>query len=207
MSAPAPFESLRANDYGALLVDPPWHFAVRSTKGTGRGAVSHYNVMSFGDLCALPVAALAADDTALFLWATDPLLPRALDLIDAWGFVYKTVAFTWVKPTIAGNGWAMGCGYWTRANPESCLLATRGRPPRLSRAVRQLIVAPRREHSRKPEAARERIEHLITGPYVELFARDSRPGWDSWGAEAGLFDGGPVSTRRQPSNLARGSAN
>ena len=89
---------------------------------------------------------------------------------------------------------------------EQCLLATRGKPRRLSRSVAQLIVAPRREHSRKPDETRARIECLIAGPYVELFARDTRPGWDSWGTEAGLFDGGPVSTRRQPSNLARGSA-
>src|SRR5438045_1215140 len=88
----------------------------------------------------------------------------------------------------------MGLGFWTRANPEQCLLATRGRPRRLSRSVPQLIVAPRREHSRKPEEARERIEHLIAGPYAELFARDGRPGWDSWGTEAGLFNSGPVSS-------------
>jgi N6-adenosine-specific RNA methylase IME4 len=201
-----PLAGLVPRSYSVILADPPWHFRTWSARGTGRGAISHYDTLSFADLRALPVADLAADDCALFLWATDPLLPRALDLIVAWGFVYKTVGFTWAKPTLAGTGWAMGCGYWTRANPESCLLATRGKPRRLSRSVPQLIVAPRREHSRKPDEARERIEHLIAGPYVELFARDSRPGWDAWGAEAGLFDGGSVSTRRQPSNLARGDA-
>ncbi len=95
----------------------------------------------------------------------------------------------------------MGCGYWTRANPEICLLGTRNNPKRISRAVRQLIVAPRREHSRKPDEARARIEQLVAGPYCELFARDRRPGWEAWGAEVGQFDDGPVRTRRQPSNL------
>jgi N6-adenosine-specific RNA methylase IME4 len=192
---------LKPHHFAAVLVDPPWNFRTWSAKGTGRGAVSHYDTMGYPDLTALPVADLAADDCALFLWATDPLLNRALELIEAWGFTYRTVAFTWVKPTKAGDGWCMGCGYWTRANPEICLLGTRGRPKRLSRAVRQLIVAPRREHSRKPEEARERIEQLVAGPYVELFARDNRAGWSAWGLETGLFDNGAVRTRRQPSNL------
>jgi N6-adenosine-specific RNA methylase IME4 len=119
----------------------------------------------------------------LFLWATDPSLPQALEVMAAWGFVYKTVAFTWAKTTKDGTGFPIGCGYWTRANPEQCLLATRGRPQRLSRAVPQLVLAPRREHSRKPDQVYERIEALVPGPYLELFAREQRPGWDSRGYE------------------------
>jgi N6-adenosine-specific RNA methylase IME4 len=95
----------------------------------------------------------------------------------------------------------MGLGKWTRQNSERCLLATRGHPHRLHADVPELIVAPRREHSRKPGEARERIERLVAGPYLELFARDSRAGWDAWGAQVGLFDNGHVETRRQPSNL------
>ena len=82
----------------------------------------------------------------------------------------------------------MGLGYWTRANTEACLLATRGHPKRLRADIRQLIVAPRREHSRKPEAIYERIERLVAGPRLELFARQSRPGWTAWGNESTKFD-------------------
>jgi len=79
-------------------------------------------------------------------------------------------------------------GYWTRANSEPCLLATRGKPKRLSAAVRQGIIEPRREHSRKPDCVHERIERLVAGPYLELFARATRPGWTCWGNEVGKFD-------------------
>jgi N6-adenosine-specific RNA methylase IME4 len=84
--------------YGAIYADPPWLFRNWSAKGTGRNALSHYDCLDFDSLAALPVADLAADDCALFLWATDPLLPQAIDLMRAWGFDYKTVAFYWVKP-------------------------------------------------------------------------------------------------------------
>jgi N6-adenosine-specific RNA methylase IME4 len=114
---------------------------------------------------------------------TNPLLPVGLEVITAWGSAYKTVGFTWVKTTQDGTGFPIGCGYWTRANAELCLLATRGQPQRLSRSVRQLIVSPRREHSRKPDEIYDRIEELVPGPYLELFARNRRPGWGSWGHE------------------------
>ena len=201
MSGADTFTGLKRHHYRAMLVDPPWAFRTWSAKGTGRSAISHYDTMSFDELAALPVAELAASDCALFLWAYTPLLPRAIELIAAWGFTYKTVAFTWVKTAKSGQGWVLGCGYYTRANPEIILLGTRGRPKVLSHSVRELIVAPRREHSRKPDETRERIEQLVAGPYLELFARNSSPGWDAWGIETGLFDNGPVSTRRQPSNL------
>jgi N6-adenosine-specific RNA methylase IME4 len=90
------------------------------------------------------------------------------------------------------------CG---KANPEQCLLATRGKPRRQGKDVRKLIIEPRREHSRKPEDVRERIERLVAGPYLELFARETKPGWYCWGNQAGLFDYGSVATRRQPSRL------
>jgi N6-adenosine-specific RNA methylase IME4 len=137
---------------------------------------------------ALPTAELVAPDCVLFLWAIDPMLPEALEVIKAWGFVYKTTAFTWIKPCKTKAGFRIGCGYWTRANPESCLLATRGHPKRLHRDVPQLVVAPIREHSRKPAEIHARIERLVGGPYLELFARERVPGWDAFGDELGLFD-------------------
>jgi N6-adenosine-specific RNA methylase IME4 len=153
--------------YAVIYADPPWHFATYSARGEGRSASAHYRCMAFPDLCNLPVRDLAAPDCCLFLWTTDPMLPKALGLIEAWGFTYKTVAFTWAKlnqsaagPSLSTGDFFTGMGYWTRANPEQCLLATIGKPRRLSRAVRQLIVSPRREHSRKPDEAYARMNTL-----------------------------------------------
>ena len=123
---------------------------------------------------------------------------------------YKTVAFYWVKANakadltcLSESDYFTGLGYWTRANPEQCLLATRGSPHRKAKDVRRLVVDYRREHSRKPDRVRHGIERLVEGPYLELFARESAPGWSAWGAETGLFDSGAAQTRRPPSNMAR----
>ena len=176
--------------YGVIYADPPWSFCNWSAKGTGRNALSHYDCLDLAALAALPVADLAADDSVLFLWTTDPLLPRAFELIEAWGFQYKTVAFYWVKLNSAAKHNAdffTGLGYWTRANPEQCLLATRGKPPRKAKDVKRLVVEKRREHSRKPDCVRERIERLVAGPYLELFARETKAGWDCWGDQKGII--------------------
>jgi N6-adenosine-specific RNA methylase IME4 len=204
----------RAGEYKVIYADPPWRFATYSDKGKGRSPDAHYDCLSLEEITALPVGTWAARDAVLLLWATDPLLPRALEVIEAWGFTYKTVGFYWVKlnksaaPITSGNGpllaerdFFTGLGFWTRANPEPCLLATRGHPKRSAGDVPKLLIAPRREHSRKPDDAYGRIERLLPGPYLELFARQSRPGWDGWGNQPGLFDRGPVTTRRHPSRL------
>jgi len=202
--------------YKAILADPPWTFKTYSHKGKGRSAEAHYDCMDLKDLqkylrrCEEGHAyycgeRLIADDCVLFLWTTDPMLPQALSLITDWGFTYKTTGFVWAKTCRYGgkrcdlqNGreasWPIGTGYWTRANPEICLLATRGKPHRLSRSVRKLIVAPRREHSRKPDETYERIEALCEGPYLELFGRFPRAGWDSIGNQTG------IETRKWKSN-------
>lgn len=181
--------------FAAILADPPWAFKVwAKDTGHGRSAESHYATQGLDWIKSLPVADLAAPDCALFLWACMPQLPEALDVIAAWGFRFKTCAFTWAKTTRASTPtwaprWHIGLGYWTRANAELCLLATRGHPKRLRADVRQLIVAPVREHSRKPEESRERIEQLVVGPYLELFARQARPGWVAWGNQTDRFAG------------------
>lgn len=198
--------------YGVILADPPWTFKTYSAAGTGRSAISHYDVMSIDDIKSMNVESSAAADCVLFLWTTDPMLPIALEVIDSWGFIYKTVGFYWAKtlysctddePLLPGH-FPIGTGYWTRANPEQCLLATRGHPKRQNADVRKLIVSPRREHSRKPDEIYDRIERLCAGPYLEMFARSTRPGWDSLGNQTMLFDGAAdrISTRRQPSSLA-----
>jgi N6-adenosine-specific RNA methylase IME4 len=170
--------------FGIILADPPWAYRVWSKKGMGRSAENHYPTMSNKDICTLPVADLAAKDSVLFLWATFPNLPAAFEVIEAWGFTYKTVAFTWVKTCRKSPGYFVSLGHWTRANAEVCLLATKGNPHRISKSVRQLIVSPLRQHSQKPDETRERIVELMGDlPRIELFAREKVAGWASWGNE------------------------
>ena len=195
--------SPRSKHYRVIYADPPWTFATYSRKGKGRSPEAHYDCMTLEDIKALPVAEWAADDAVLLLWTTDPLLEKAFDVIRAWGFMYKTVGFYWAKLNKDNGKLAFdersfftGLGFWTRANPEPCLLATRGHPKRRAADVRKLVVSPRREHSRKPDEVYDRVEALCEGPYLEMFARSSRPGWDSWGTEAGLLDGGKGPKRR-----------
>lgn len=198
--------------YGAILCDPPWRFTTWSAAGRGRcpdGPVTrneqrqnkperHYATMTMDDIRALPVADMAADDAVLFLWVVDPLLMEARALAAAWGFTYKTVGFYWIKtrknegannkrPHVATRPYPMGTGYWTRANPEQCLLFTKGKPKRISAGVEKLIVSPRREHSRKPDEVYSRIQALVGGPYLEMFARQQWPSWDSLGNETNKF--------------------
>lgn len=184
----------RAGSYQVIYADPPWTFRTWSARGKGRSPEAWYDCMAIEEIAALPVAKWAGRDCVLLLWTTDPLLPRAFEVIRAWGFVYRTVGFCWVKLRprarlpLEERDFFLGLGYWTRANAELCLLATRGHPRRLAADVPRLVVSPRREHSRKPEEIYGRIERLVAGPYLELFARSHRPGWDSWGLESGLFD-------------------
>lgn len=113
-----------------------------------------------------------------------------MQVIDAWGFTYKTCGFSYVKLNKSGNGYFFGLGYWTHGNLEVCLLATKGKPKRISKSVAQLIVTPRGEHSAKPQETYDRIEQLLEGPYLELFARPPvRPGWTQWGLELGQLLG------------------
>jgi N6-adenosine-specific RNA methylase IME4 len=195
---PAPvyteFSTIPRGHFGTILCDPPTRFKTWSEKGKGRSAERHYPVMSWDELSALDVAALGLSDCVLFLWACWPTLPQSLDLIEAWGFRYINCAFDWTKADTSQMDMfrddadvAIGNGYWTRANTEPCLLATRGEPKRLNADVRMAIVEPRREHSRKPDCVHTRIERLVSGPFVELFARHTRqgwhprPGWSYWG--------------------------
>lgn len=167
--------------YAVIYADPPWGYRNR---GTRAAAEKHYRTMSIGDIKSLPVADIAAEDCVLFLWATFPMLPEALAVVEAWGFRYKTAAFVWAKRNRKSPGWFWGLGNWTRSNPEVCLLAVRGRPARVSASVHSLICAPVGKHSAKPQQARARIEALLGDvPRIELFARERAPGWDCWGDE------------------------
>jgi N6-adenosine-specific RNA methylase IME4 len=140
--------------------------------------------MSIDEIKALPVGELADKNCALFMWLTFPCLYEALDVLKAWGFQYKTVAFVWVKQNRKSNGLFWGMGYWTRANGELCILATRGQPKRISPRVHQIIISHVEQHSKKPDEARDRIIALMGDiPRIELFARQATKGWDVWGNE------------------------
>jgi N6-adenosine-specific RNA methylase IME4 len=171
--------------YSVILADPPWRFRVRSRKGLSRSAENHYPTLTLPEIQALGVQNLAARACVLFLWVPMPQLHEGLATMKAWGFTYKTVAFTWVKINRTNPRPFMGLGYWTRANAELCLLGTRGTPHRVAKNVAQIILAPRQRHSAKPVEIYQRIADLL-GPdqtRVELFARAWWPGWHSWGNE------------------------
>lgn len=163
--------------------------------------------MNFQDIVDLQPRQYANEDCVLLMWATDPLLHKAIELIELWGFTYKTVGFYWAKlnkncssTELTKDDFFTGMGYWTRSNCEQCLLATLGSPSRLAMDVRKLVISPRREHSRKPDEVYERIEKLLPGPYLEMFARQAREGWDAWGNQKDLFNNGHVETRRSSSH-------
>lgn len=190
------FDALPRGHFAAIYADPPWHFKRYSEAGSkkARAPQDHYLTMTAVEMQAMPVLDLAASDCSLFMWSTWPHLQQALALIEAWGFTYKTCAFDWMKASVSTvdlfpypKQADMKCGYWTRSNSEPCLFATRGNPKRLDAGVRMGIIESARQHSRKPDCVYGRIERLVAGPYLELFARTTRPGWTSWGNQVGKF--------------------
>ncbi|MGL4811870.1 MAG: MT-A70 family methyltransferase [Beijerinckiaceae bacterium] len=188
--------------FGVILADPPWSFLTYGKKRTTphRGTDEHYKTMTAKDLTDLPVGDTAAKDCALFMWVVDSHLDKAIELGKAWGFTFKSIAFVWLKRDPIDHRQMcfmqpvpkpakIGMGYSTRKQAELCLLFTRGKPKRISKGVRQVIEAERREHSRKPDETFSRVEALFGGSYLELFARETRPGWQAWGNEVRKFGG------------------
>lgn len=182
-----PFGDLRPLSYGLIMVDFPWRFANWSEKGEVKNPIAHYDCMSLADMKALPVAELAAPDCLLWMWATNPMLPQAFEVMAALGFTFKTAGH-WVKRTATGK-LAFGTGYVLRSAGEPFLIGTIGKPV-TSRSVRSVIEAPVREHSRKPDAAYAAAEALAPAAVrrADLFSREVREGWDAWGREAGKFN-------------------
>lgn len=176
--------SLPRNDYQIIYADPPWSYTDKASAGK-RGAAYKYKTMSLSDIKQLPISDYCADNCVLFMWHTAPLPVEALEVVKAWGFTLKTMkGFTWAKQNKKSEGFFMGMGNWTRANTEDCLIAVRGEPKRIDAGVRQLVVSPLREHSRKPDEVRDRIVQLMGDvPRVELFARQQHEGWDCFGDE------------------------
>ena len=198
-----PLAPLERSAYGAIVVDPPWAYTVFSDKGKGRSAERHYATAGTEWICGLPVGDLATKNAHLFLWITGPLLVRGdhVRVLNAWGFQPSAMAFVWLKAKRGAyeqsdaffradaSAFVKGMGHTTRQNAEFVVLGRRGSPKRCTKAMHQLIVEPRREHSRKPEQFRALVETYV-GPDVriaELFARSTRPGWDCWGNEVDKF--------------------
>ena len=170
--------------YNIIYADPPWVYKAWSKKGNNRSAENHYNTMQIQDICELPISNISDKDCVLLMWATYPTLQEAFKVIEAWGFTYKTVAFAWVKRNKKSPTWFWGMGYWTRSNSEICLIATKGKPKRISAGVHQVIDAPIEQHSKKPDITRDKIIQLLGDiPKIELFARQTMKGWDCWGNE------------------------
>lgn len=172
--------------YQIIYADPPWRFKYQSeVNKTNRynRVEAHYPVMELEDIKNLPIADLAGKDSVLFLWATYPLLDKAFEVMKEWGFKYKTCGFTWVKTNKDGTPFR-GMGYWTMANAELCLIASKGHPHRIRKDIPQIILSQKEKHSKKPDAVRQRIVELMGDvPRIELFAREKTDGWDVWGNE------------------------
>ena len=175
--------------YQIIYADPPWRYQGNMMNSS---VTDHYSVMSIKGLCNLPVQSITDKNCILFMWVTLPKLNEFMKVVSAWGFTYKTTAFVWVKENQNGS-YFMGLGRWTRANPEICILATKGRISRLRADIRQLQVFTIGEHSTKPYKFRDLIVSLVGDlPRIELFARppkdllfedESHKGWDVWGNE------------------------
>lgn len=183
--------------YQTLVIDPPVPYA----GWTGYPVEDKYSLMTWGDLKALGplIHKVTTKDVIVFLWICPPLLVETLDMVKAWGLTYKTKAFNWVKLYPTGTNFFVGMGHWTMANSEDVWLCTKGNPRRHNKDVAQImatiedeipqtVIAPNTRHSQKPEAIQDRIERLVPGPYLELFARRQRPGWTCLGNEVDGLD-------------------
>jgi N6-adenosine-specific RNA methylase IME4 len=190
------FEGLRRHAYRVILVDAPLKFS----SGPNRNPNTHYRTMPFAEIVALPVGELAHPDGArLILYITMPWLHRMPRILDAWGFRYCT-ARPWLKlkrgedgAVIYPDSFAIGCGYEVRNTSELQVIAKRGHPQRLPSVqgkgvkLRGHIIAPRREHSRKPDCVRDELAELFEGPRCELFARSRHPAFEAWGDQIDRF--------------------
>jgi N6-adenosine-specific RNA methylase IME4 len=177
-----PFDPLPTFGFDVIMADPPWSFHNWSEAGEKKNAKAQYECMPTDDICSLPVGHLAAGDCWLWLWATHPMLRDAMRVMDAWGFRFITSG-VWVKRGKSGK-LAFGPGYVLRTSSELFLIGKTGAPGSFDKSVRTVVEAPRRQHSRKPDLAYAVAERLF-GPArrADLFSRQQRRGWTSWGDE------------------------
>lgn len=188
-------DRVKRNHYRVILADPAWRAEAYTAARSGtprRIDGDHYPTMTLDEMKEIDVAAVAAKECALFMWVVDTHLEQAFELARHWGFRYSSIAFVWRKMTKHGKD-HFGMGKTTRKQLEMVLLFMKNPPKRQSAAVRQYlpaewIDAKTREHSRKPDEVYERIEALYEGPYLEMFARQTKPGWDAAGNEVTKFN-------------------
>lgn len=182
-----------------LAADPPWKYKTWSDKGLTKSAEQHYSTLPLEEIVRLPIKDIAAKDCWLFLWTTWTHMEQALAVMRAWGFKYSSNAFVWWKLRRALGSQTMmfvdplndshfGMGHTTRKATEPCILGRRGKPKRLNASVLDILISPVREHSRKPDDFFPRVEKFCAGPRLELFARETRPGWVQLGDQVTKFD-------------------
>lgn len=181
---PKPTPPAPKGKYNIIYADPPWDY----WGGGYKNQSQYYDTMKWQEICKLPINDIADKNCILFMWATFPALEQGIEVIKSWGFRYSTAGFVWVKATKNMEGFSFGCGYWTRANCEPCLIGIKGKIECKDHGISQIIYDPPREHSRKPDEVREKIVKLVGDlPRIELFAREKTNGWDVWGNESGKF--------------------
>lgn len=167
--------------YQIIYADPPWQYGDKMGNDPAMGGIT-YPTMSLQQIKNLPVRSISADNCALLLWGTMPMLPEAIEVIRAWGFDYVTCAFNWIKLNPSGSGIYSGMGHWTNGNAELVFLGRRGVLDRKVKNVKQIQMHPRTRHSEKPGIIRREIVRLFGDiPRIELFARHKVEGWDVWG--------------------------
>lgn len=185
--------------YDVIYADPPWRYQDKKCNGA---CALHYDTMKIQDIKDLPVKELAAKDCVIFMWITYPMLKEGIELMEAWGFKYKTIGFQWIKLNKKNGQKFFGLGRWTRGNTEACFIGVRGKPSRKSNKVSQIIEEVIGPHSQKPEVVRDKIRELMGAElnYIELFARQHFEGWDCWGNEVGKLDDGQLTLFEQAAN-------
>lgn len=176
--------------YKIIYADPPWEYSSdpNSKRGIWGLAQQQYKTMDTQKIKSLPIQTITDDDCILFLWATFPNIQQALDVINSWGFEYKTVAFVWEKLDKTNNvPKKYGLGWYTRSNCEIVMLGRKGKFDRKSASVQQIVKSTIGSHSEKPDEIRKRIIQLCGDlPRIELFARTKIHGWDVWGNDEAL---------------------
>jgi N6-adenosine-specific RNA methylase IME4 len=186
MTAYSDLDSVPLFNYGLIMADPPWNFENWSEAGEEKNAVAQYDCMDLDAIKSMPVGHIADLNCVLWLWATNPMLDKAFDVLSAWGFQFKTAGH-WSKKTAKGKQ-AFGTGYLLRCAGEPFLIGTMGKPD-TARNVRSVIEGPVREHSRKPEEAYAAAEQLVPNVNrMDFFSRQTRPGWDNFGDETAKFE-------------------
>lgn len=181
-----PFGNLRELSYDLVVIDCPWPFKLYSDKGNKKSAAKHYKLMTLADIKALPAGRLAQRNCLFFVWVPAPQLAAGIDTMRAWGVQYKT-NLIWRKTTASGKV-RMGPGFWARTMHEQVLVGTIGKPGKIS-ALPSIFDGVAREHSRKPDEFYTLVEKHTSGlRRADVFSRESRPGWEAFGDEAGKFD-------------------